>query len=56
MTSGTRACLQETAAWGREDCRLSRVGFAIPIDRAEAILPQRQSTAMGQSQLATHPV
>jgi hypothetical protein len=28
----------------------------IPIDRAEAMLPQAQSTAMGQSQLATHPV
>jgi hypothetical protein len=56
MTSGTRACLQETAGGGCGDCRLSRVGFAIPIDRAEAMLPQAQSTAMGQSQLATHPV
>ena len=56
MTSGTKACLQETAGGACEDCRLSRVGFAIPIDRAKAMLPQAQSTAMGQSQLATHPV
>jgi hypothetical protein len=56
MTSGTRACFQETAEGGCEDRRLSRVGFAIPIDRAEAMLPQAQSTAVGQSQLATHPV
>ena len=56
MTSGTRACLQATAGGGCEDCCLSRVGFAIPIDRAEAMLPQAQSTAMGQSQRATHPV
>ena len=56
MTSGTGLVFQETAGGGCGDCRLSRVGFAIPIDRAEAMLPQAQSTAMGQSQLATHPV
>ena len=56
MTSDTGACFHETAGGGCEDCRLSRVGFAIPIGRAEAMRPQAQSTAMGQGQLATHPV